>query len=126
MESICKHCKKRIVLVNFALRSSWRHQPSGAAFSDGMYVSCQLSVAEPVDISDIDMVDWDMDANLPMYTRDYLRMEKAKEVDQLHKQIEFIKSIHLKMEYADGSGHGCTSCSENWPCRTITTLTRKE
>lgn len=46
--SICKTCHKRIVKVNFALGEKWMHQDAGAAFEDGQYMFCHLSVAEPV------------------------------------------------------------------------------
>jgi hypothetical protein len=49
MESICKNCHKRVVLVNFAMGPKWMHHPVGAAFQDGMYESCQLKIAEPAD-----------------------------------------------------------------------------
>lgn len=48
----CKHCAKRIVKVNFALGEKWVHQPAGASFQNGMYTSCQLTVAEPRDDGD--------------------------------------------------------------------------
>ena len=44
---ICKHCQQRIIEVNFAMGKRWMHQHEGAAFQDGMYEYCKLSVAEP-------------------------------------------------------------------------------
>lgn len=43
----CRHCGERIVNVYYALGPTWMHQPSGAAFSDGQYAYCRVTVAEP-------------------------------------------------------------------------------
>lgn len=48
MESTCKNCQERIVKVNFALGESWMHQREGASGTDGQYMHCRLSVAEPI------------------------------------------------------------------------------
>lgn len=47
MENTCKHCRERIVKVNFALGESWMHQREGASFNDGAYRFCRLTQAEP-------------------------------------------------------------------------------
>lgn len=46
-ESTCRHCGQRIVLINYALGPSWVHQPTGAAFQDGVHEYCQITRAEP-------------------------------------------------------------------------------
>lgn len=43
----CRHCGQRIVLVNFALGASWRHQPSGSSFQDCMTEYCEQTTAAP-------------------------------------------------------------------------------
>lgn len=47
-DATCQHCGKCITLVNYSLGARWMHQPSGAAFHDGMYEYCHRSVAVPV------------------------------------------------------------------------------
>ena len=47
MTSTCRHCGKRIVLVNWAMGPGWTHQPEGASFQDGMHRYCHRTVAEP-------------------------------------------------------------------------------
>lgn len=47
-----KNCGGRIVLVNFALGESWRHQPGAAAFHDRMTIYCEMTVAEPIEEPD--------------------------------------------------------------------------
>lgn len=44
---ICKHCRKRIVKINFASGEKWMHQPAGAAFQDDMREFCKITIAEP-------------------------------------------------------------------------------
>ena len=52
-ENVCLHCGKRIVLVNFALGEKWVHQPAGAAFQDGQYEHCKITIAEEKVITDV-------------------------------------------------------------------------
>lgn len=43
----CKHCDKRIVLINYSMGPSWTHQPAGASFQDGVHYYCHKTYAEP-------------------------------------------------------------------------------
>ena len=45
MTSTCRHCGKRIVLVNWSMGPGWTHQPEGASFQDGMHVYCHVTRA---------------------------------------------------------------------------------
>ena len=42
MTSTCRHCGKRIVLVDWSMGPGWTHQPE-----DGMHRYCHRTVAEP-------------------------------------------------------------------------------
>lgn len=53
-EAVCRHCGKRIVLVNWALGPGWTHQPAGSAFQDGQYVYCRVTrAAEPEETTNV-------------------------------------------------------------------------
>lgn len=45
----CKHCLRPVMEVNYALDPRWMHYTPGAAFQDGLYEFCHLSVATPTD-----------------------------------------------------------------------------
>lgn len=45
-DTFCRHCGKRIRLVDFIFGPRWMHQPAEAAFQDGMYEYCHLTRAE--------------------------------------------------------------------------------
>jgi hypothetical protein len=45
----CRHCLERIVLVRYALGDKWMHQPAGAAFGDGTYEFCRVTMATPAE-----------------------------------------------------------------------------
>ena len=50
--TICAYCRQRIVRVNYSMGPEWVHQPEGAAFADGQYTFCRITVATPVDITE--------------------------------------------------------------------------
>ena len=46
-DTLCRHCGKRIVRVNYSRGPEWVHQPAGAAFEDGVHPYCHVTKAEP-------------------------------------------------------------------------------
>lgn len=47
MAKNCKHCGRRIVLINYAFGLKWMHQPEEASFMDEVNLYCTTTVAEP-------------------------------------------------------------------------------
>lgn len=54
MTAVCKHCGKRIVLVNWALGRGWTHWQAEHSSINQAHEHCHLSVAEPVALTAVD------------------------------------------------------------------------
>lgn len=60
----------------------------------------------------------------PWCVRDAIDFADAENAD-LQLIIDNIKKIHVKMLYGDKSGYGCEQCHDNWPCKTISLITKE-
>lgn len=60
----------------------------------------------------------------PWCIRDAINFADAEHAN-LQLTIDAIKKIHCKMMYGDSSGYGCEVCREDWPCSTISLITKE-